>query len=248
MRIVQWNVWYKEDIAKVWETLRRLEPDVMCLQELTVNGNHNDGIDTAAYLQQQSGYHCFFRQAQQERKENGAMSGYGNAILSRLPFLKQEAAFIQPMRNPEAEVATYDNEGRLYLEVAVQDGRRVWEVGTTHMSYTHRFEETVAKTRETDVLLDLVSKKTASYVLTGDFNALPGAYTIERLSNVLVNVGPGEELKSWTTKPFSYQGFEANTLDWRLDYAFATPDVKVVRAAFEPVIYSDHLPLVVDVG
>lgn len=246
MRVVQWNVWYREDIARVWETLRALEPDVVCLQELTAGGNHNGGRDTFLYLQEQSGWDGHVGVAQRTRKPDGSMGFQMNGILTRLPVVARREMFVQDEGDLDPKVG-YDAEGRLYVEVAVEYRGQVWQVGTVHMSYTDGFVVTPAKQRETRRLVEEVGPYRQRYILTGDLNVEPGSFTLQELERVLVHAGPDYAVKSWTTKPFSYRGFEATTLDWRLDYAFVSRDVKVQRAEMVDTPYSDHLPLVVEV-
>jgi endonuclease/exonuclease/phosphatase family metal-dependent hydrolase len=115
------------------------------------------------------------------------------------------------------------------------------------MSYTDGFMQTSDKSIETDRLIAILKEKRHAYVLTGDFNAEPGSYTINEIEKRLKNAGPGMEEKTWTTKLFSYKGFEANKLDWRLDYCFATPDIEIKSAKIIKTDYSDHLPILLKV-
>lgn len=114
------------------------------------------------------------------------------------------------------------------------------------MSYTHRFEPTPEKRIETDKLVEILKSKNERFLFTGDLNALPGSYTVSEVEKHLKNAGPDFDAKTWTTKPFSYNGFEASTLDWRLDYVFATPDVQIKAAKVLETPYSDHLPILVE--
>jgi len=44
-RLLQWNVMYSEDVVAVGDFVKQLDPDVVCLQELT-HGYHEPGFDT----------------------------------------------------------------------------------------------------------------------------------------------------------------------------------------------------------
>lgn len=59
----------------------------------------------------------------------------------------------------------------------------------------------------------------------------------------LQHVGPDFAQSTWTTKPFSFMGFEENELKWRLDYIFASKQIKVLSSNIIPTEYSDHLPI-----
>ena len=69
---------------------------------------------------------------------------------------------------------------------------------------------------------------------------------MQEIQKYLKNAGPDPSEKTWTTKPFSYKGFEASTLDWRLDYCFVTPDLQITSAEVVKTSYSDHLPILLE--
>ncbi len=37
LTLLQWNIWYKEDIRNIAKEIKRINPDIVSLQELTVN-------------------------------------------------------------------------------------------------------------------------------------------------------------------------------------------------------------------
>lgn len=39
--ILQWNIWYKENIENVVAFIKEINPVIVCLQELSVNGTYN---------------------------------------------------------------------------------------------------------------------------------------------------------------------------------------------------------------
>ncbi|MEK7614034.1 MAG: endonuclease/exonuclease/phosphatase family protein [Patescibacteria group bacterium] len=246
MKLLQWNVWYKEDVNNIVTFLKEINPDIICLQELTINHpEFNQGVDTSKYIANELGFNYYFKDAQTSTN-NGKEYTLGNGIFSRFPILQSRFHYIQEPSNPNDQNTDYSAEGRLYVEVELDTPNGEYTIGTVHMSYTDRFVSTPAKEAETRELIKVVQEKEKQYLLTGDFNALPESYTITELQKYLKNVGPEVEAKTWTTKPFSYNGFEATTLDWRLDYGFMTPDIQVRSAEILNTEYSDHLPLLIE--
>jgi endonuclease/exonuclease/phosphatase family metal-dependent hydrolase len=75
---------------------------------------------------------------------------------------------------------------------------------------------------------------------------VPVLQPMSQISRQWRDAGPAKDQNTWTTKPFSYGGFSANTRDWRIDYCFATPDIRVRSARIVETPYSDHLPILVD--
>lgn len=55
---------YKENIENVLKTLKEIDADVICLQELTIGHECNQGLDTVQYLADGLGFNCFYKEAQ----------------------------------------------------------------------------------------------------------------------------------------------------------------------------------------
>jgi endonuclease/exonuclease/phosphatase family metal-dependent hydrolase len=223
VKFLQWNVWCMEEPARITTTLAEIDPDIACLQEVTP--------ELHARL---SGYHCFWNDRT-----------CGNAILSRFPIIATSLHMLQepdPAKDPD----DFSNYHRACIEATLELGARKLFVASTHLSYTHRFEDTPAKRIEADKLVSLVKDRPDNFILSGDFNALPRSYGIERILRRLKNAGPDLSEPTWTTKPFNYRGFQASAPPkWRLDYCFATADVSIRSAAIVGTPTSDHLPILV---
>jgi len=247
MKILQWNIWYKDDIDNILKTILEVKADIVCLQELTVNHPHyNQKIDTAKYIADGIQFDYFYKPAQVRKLEVDKEMSYGNGIFSRYPITKQSFDYILKLDTPSDE-EDYSTENRVYIEVELDTPSGKLSIGTTHMSYTDKFLSTPAKEAEADKLVSLIQSKKERFILTGDFNALPESYTVSSVLKHLVNSGPSLETKTWTTKPFSYKGFEADDLHWRLDYCFATPDIKIKSAQVLQTPFSDHLPILIEI-
>lgn len=236
LSVLQWNVWYQEDIRNIAACLQDLRPDVICLQELS-NGYQRQAVqDGPDFIARELGYQAFVKDIPLDQPD-GTVFHLANGIFSRYEIKQSSSTWInQPSGN-----GGYDDERRAYLQVQLRlDGDPV-TVATTHMSYTHGFTETNRKRAETDVLTAELAKQKSRFIFTGDLNATESSYTIRQVSRLLKDVGA--KANTWTTKPFSYNGFEENDLKWRLDYVFATPDLPVVTSEVMPTEYSDHLPV-----
>jgi len=150
------------------------------------------------------------------------------------------------LQDPNIQNPDYSKEGRVYIETIIEvDGKKI-TIATTHMSYTHKFVLTPKKEAETNKMIEILKEKNSNFIFTGDLNSPPDSYTINELSKLLKNAGPTLEQNTWTTKPFSYNGFNADTLNWRLDYCFVTPDIEVKSSQIIDTPYSDHLPILIE--
>lgn len=246
MKVLQWNIWYKEDIKNILKVIKKVNPDIVCLQEITVNHAHyNKNIHTAKFLAKELKFHYFYAEAQASFID-GKMRSYGDAILSRYPLTKKRFSYIQQPRNPKEINDDYSKEGRVYLEAKIMVNKENIVIATTHMSYIHKFKETSLKKKEARMLFKEIKNKKTNYILTGDFNALPTSYTIQGVRKYLRNCGPALKEKTWTTKVFKYKGYWTKKLKHRLDYCFSTKDMLVTSAKIVKTKYSDHLPLLIE--
>lgn len=237
--ILQWNVWYLEDIKNIVSFLKENKADIICLQELTIDFDKQNNIHTPDYIAKELGYNVYY----QDIAFAGKTTKLANAIFSKHKLTDTRTTWI----NQERGSGNYDDENRAYVEAKVSVYGKELTVGTAHMSYTHAFEPTSRKLQEVDVLITAIKDNTKNFVLTGDFNAPPDSEVINRLVKYVKNLGPSYDQKTWTTKPFSYNGFEVNSLDYRLDYAFGSEDIATRSARVLKTEFSDHLPILVEI-
>jgi endonuclease/exonuclease/phosphatase family metal-dependent hydrolase len=242
IKLLQWNIWYKEKIDNVVQIINEFDPDIVCLQELTINCVDNPGIvSTAKYVARKTGMSFYFEEAQHWDNDD-EMDAVGNGIFSKYPIVRK---FAQHVQEPTKDYIDYAHEGRIYVECDLDINGKTITVGTAHLSYTHKFEVTDEKRQEVDNLLNLVDSK-KYYIFSGDLNSGPTSYTVKELLKKLSSCGPDFSQNTWTTKPFEHQGFKANTLDWRLDYVFASKDLKCESSKLINTVFSDHLPILTE--
>ncbi len=236
MKILHWNVWLNEDIDNILKTLREVNADILCLQEMTIGHSNQGGLDTVQYVAEELGMHSFHRDM--EFDDEGYLV---NAIFSKEPIKDFRYVWIN---KPQGE-GGFDDEYRCYVEIGIEVAGQDLTIGTTHMSYTHAFEETPRKLGETELLVKEISKS-ERFIFTGDLNVTPESQTVHRINSILKPAGPDYHQKTWTTKTFDYEGFVANSRDWRLDYVFVTPDIQILSSEIVETQYSDHLPILVE--
>lgn len=233
--VLQWNIWYKEPIENILSTIQEINPDIVCLQEMSIDNAEQSTNDTVAYIAKGLGYNVTYKEIP---LEDQAMN-LANAIFSRFDIVKEKSTWI----NKPTGTGQYDDQYRAYVEAELNVDGKPFRVGTVHMSYTHEFVPSDRKLKETSCLVHEIKKNETRFVLTGDFNAPPTSPVIKMIEQQLKNVGPDTNQNTWTTEPFKYNDFEENSLNWRLDYIFASHDVTTLSSEIINTDYSDHLPI-----
>ncbi len=245
LKILQWNVFYKEDVDKIVAEIKRIDPDIVCAQELIQHLSKTPQIDTAKEIAEKLNYEYVYQTANTWTGRD-VKEAQGNAIFSKHPILSSSYHFLQPLNSnpPDAE-----HEGRVYLEVNIAVHDTELQIGTTHLSYSHKFQITDHRKKEINNLLEILTKKKQKYVFTADLNSTPDSYTITEILKIqdVKNPGPDFGENTWTTKPFDYHGFKEDALRWRLDYVFTTQDLNVIDSKIIATDVSDHLPILLEI-
>jgi len=243
IKILQWNIWNKEKIENIVKTIKEINPDIACLQELALRCKYNPCVpDTPKYVGDELKFNGFFQAAHYLPNSN-KLYAQGNGIFTRFPATK---TFFKLIQKQSAE-GDPSQEGRAYMETKIKINSKEITIGTTHLSYTHKFEDTEKKRQEVNNLLAIINRKKENFVFTGDLNSTPDSYLIKKLGKLFQCCGPDYSKKTWTTKPFEHKGFKEDKLNWRLDYVFATKDVRCISSEIIKTKYSDHLPILVKI-
>lgn len=241
LKLLTWNVLYKEKADNILSLVKEVNPDILCCQEITtnsyVNPNRNVPAECAEIMK---GEFKYFEVLPSLDNQPASM---GNAIISKFPILEDRSLLVQ---KGGADI-NYSAQNRGYIEVKVKLDDGILTVGTTHLSYVDGFIETETRTKEADKLLGYIRDKDSRFIITGDFNSAPNSSTIKKLENFLKPAGPDHKQLTFTTKPFKHNDFVVNGLEWRLDYIFITPDIKVLSSKIVETDFSDHLPILAEI-
>lgn len=242
LKVMTWNVWLVEKADNILSLIKEIEPDILCCQELTTDSFVNPSRNIPAEISKLAAMNYKYQQILERSGEQ--YYKIGNAIFSKLPIIDYKFSYIG-QTSPDSP--NYPYERRVYMEVKLKTDDKTLTVGTTHLSYSHAFKITRKRHEEFNGLIDSVKNHKERFVLPGDLNSLPNSRTIAELKKYFAHAGPSYNEPTWTTKPFSYQGFEASTLDWRIDYIFATRDIKILSSKTVKTEFSDHLPILAEI-
>lgn len=236
LKLLQWNVWFKEKTDAITAALREIDADILCVQEVTTDSFVQPGTSMVAAIEA-LGYQTFYHETL--RREGKNYYTMGNAIFSKLPIINTKTVYVQ-FDTPDAPFA---RENRVYLEAKIDAPGGLFTVGTTHLSYFDELLGAEEIRKETGALLNAASHNKERYIFTGDLNATPSSYAVQKLSTFFKHAGPNLSLPTWTTKPYPYH----SELNRRIDYVFTSEDVEIVNARTMHTDASDHLPIVVTI-
>lgn len=260
LRVMTWNLWWhfgpwERRRALVIETIRSVEPDVVCLQEVWSDEHHDD----AAVLADDLGMHV-------TRTDHVFWNGqsFGNAVLSRWPLER-----IADERLPNA---AGEPGHRRIVAARIDTPYGPWPVASTHLD--HRFDQSDVRQAQVVTVMDLAARWRGDpevdlpVVVGADLNAVPDTDEVRTLtgrrpgvpgivfSDAWEQAGDGSRGATWLrANPYSR---DTAWPERRLDYVLVSwPRPKptgnpercwlVGRGADDEAVWpSDHLAVVAD--
>jgi endonuclease/exonuclease/phosphatase family metal-dependent hydrolase len=230
LRVVTYNIRHgrgmddQVNLRRVGEVLRRLNPDIVALQEVDQVTQRSGGVDQAKALAAQLGLQSTFGPFMDF--EGGK---YGMAILSRFPILKTKILELPPGNEPRIALGA---------ELQLPDGSQLLVINV-HFDWVRddRFRWVQAQ-----AVKQMLDTWPTPYLLLGDFNDLPESRTVKML---------GEGLREAVKPENDALTFSSTRPEQEIDFIFAGPSsrwlVRQVEVIQEPMA-SDHRPVVANLG
>jgi len=265
VRIATWNIWarygpWEARAPAILETLRRLEPDIVGLQEVW----DTDTANEAELLAKELGFTAPVY-ASNLTFADGTRAG--NAVMSRWPIIRSEVRTL-PRRGGNA----HDDEGeeRLCVFAEVDGPRGPIQIFCAHLSW--RDDHSAVRQEQVRAICEFVKelrpRPTFPAVLLGDLNSEPSSDEIRMLTGRAPVPVPGVVFKdAWElarNRDPGYTGSNDNpfsaanlSIDARIDYILITQPklggTGHVRSArvfgeepIDGIVGSDHFGVVAD--
>lgn len=220
LRVATWNLWWRfgpweQRLPLIVEELRRVDPDVVALQEVW----QDRATSSAHVIGEALGLEVAF--AGGVELDDGLW--FGNAIASRWPITGSSSVVLPDEGKPE---------GRLALRADVDGPRGALQVFCTHLNW--RLDQSSVRQAQVRALAELVAgagPRTYPPIVCGDFNAEPHSAEIELLTGQRgVAVDGFVLVDAWHSVRSSEPGYTfaddnpyaESQLEWdrRLDYVF----------------------------
>ena len=205
------------------DVIKKLSPDVVGLNEMRDKGEREDYEAQTAMLSSLTGmpYYYFAKAI-----DVGGSNPYGNAILSKIPFISVENI---PIPDPDDKSDGKYYETRCVLKAVLDNGITVF---VTHFGLNPSEHENAVKTV-------LNSLKTEKCVLMGDFNVKPDNPV---LAPIFAKMRDASQGFCHTKK-----SFPSNAPNIKIDYIFVSPDMQVTSSDIPDIIASDHCPHIAEI-
>ena len=209
----------KTDLSRATNVLKRLNPDVVGLQEIDFNARRSGNVNQAAVMGKELGMHAAFGPFMDFQGGQ-----YGMAVLTRYPIRSVELVKLPKGNEPRIALA---------VEVLLPNDQRMMIVNV-HFDWVRDDTFRFAQASE---LKKYLNKLEMPYILLGDFNDRLGSRTLNLLSDGMVEADKPES--DHFTIPSDNPRSE-------IDFIFVAPEqrwtVKTTRVIDEPVA-SDHRPV-----
>ena len=225
LRVMTWNLWWRfgpweARQPAILETLRRIDADIICLQEVWQT---RDGEDQPGGFAEALGYHCAHVAG---LGLDIAPESLGNAVLSRWPITNVETRSIPA---PDGL-----DELRTVVRADIDGPRGPIEAFSTHLNW--RLDQSHVRMLQVAALCEFVqetkSRRTYPPIVCGDFNAEPSADEIRALTGLSATPSPklvfydawrvgGDGGPGYTwSRANPYTALDFSTFECRIDYVF----------------------------
>lgn len=229
LRVMTYNIHHgrgmdgEVNLERIARVITAENPDIVALQEVDRGVERTGRRDLPGELAALTGMHAFF-----ERNITYQGGDYGNAILTRLPVVKEENIHLRMIR---------EGEQRGVVRMVLAAGGREIVLMNTHIDYRPDDEERLLNVEQFKEIAATGDDRPT--IIVGDFNDRPGSRTHgmmkEMFTDAWETAGKGDGFTFRSDRP-----------DRRIDYVWVAGDIKVLNAWIPQTLASDHLPLVVD--
>jgi len=231
IKVLSYNIHHGEgmdgeiDLPRIAEVIKRVDPDIVALQEVDVRTERASGVDQADVLGRLTGMDKLFVPAM--RYQGGL---YGEALLTKLPILNvQKHSLLVPMGGEPRAV--------LDAELRLGDGLSSITVLATHLC--HEFVENRAASTE---FIDrfLAADDSRPTLLMGDLNARPDSLPMQKLWGRWQDAAAAEPAPT----------FPSTGPDRRIDYVLYLPADRwevIDQQVLVEDMASDHSPLLITI-
>lgn len=224
LKVLSWNIWCDGHFNDIKTLLQQQNADIVCLQEVLPESTD---IPIIAYMQS-LGYQYTSGHSTMLNWKQETPQPLHNAVFSKYPIVHSAVHQLSQEHSRSAVQAT------------IAAGFTMLDVFSVHLWHTHQKPNSIQEEQARN-LLTVVPTQNA--LVMGDFNATPDSTTIQIVSEKLTNTDP-TNTPTWSVYPAGCSECNPQSLDTRLDYIFATPNMQYGLVQTLQSEGSDHLPII----
>ncbi|MDO8667929.1 MAG: endonuclease/exonuclease/phosphatase family protein [bacterium] len=222
LKILSWNIWVDGKFDQIAGFLKTAKADIIGLQEVEVNDLQLDIIGFLKSL----GYEYVFAPVRKVFGEE--IWNDGPAIFSKYKMIDTKTYLLS------------ETDGRAAIKADIKIENKILHVFCTHLKHTHQQPSELQELQIKTLIKVLPKEKT---IVMGDFNAMPDSAAIKAMTKIMIDSDP-TSTPTINAPLFDCSGCDmSNVADIRLDYIFASKDIKANSFKVHGAVSSDHLPI-----
>ncbi len=236
MKIVSWNIWKGKYFKQIIMDLKKLDADIIGLQEVKVYEENNKNQNIAEMISRKLNYQYIYCKSFTTDRHTPSFE-IGNAILSRYPIISSKCHILSTLKEYKGSAET---EPRTAVEIKIKFSTKELTVFNTHLGYSSDLSDTLLQKEQIHKLINVLPNKTT--VLMGDFNALPQSEIIRKIEEKMANT---DDILQTPTRIEEKEGLRKEV---RIDYIFTSKDMTFSNFQIHETSASDHRPLSVQLS
>ena len=243
-RFLTFNLWYGKNWKKEIDLIKKQNPDIFVLQEVTKNMPKFGLNNIDVFHEFENAFPDFkgIIAPITYKKEKDREVFFGNAIFSKFPVISSNIYYyLKPLDWTD----DYEKQSRNLVEMKIKINTQELYVFTTHFTYSPAFADTPIKTKEAEKVIEIIKDK-QPMIMAGDFNSHFKSEVIKKIGKKVSYIDKKHN-PTWTKHTFCYKGFEETKLKWKLDYIFISEKLKCKSFKTIDTDISDHLPIVAEI-
>ncbi len=234
LKIISWNIWCGTHLDEVIAFLKSAKADIIALQEAAEDERGN----IADIIAKELGHECVhaiemkipLRFLPGYKSDDQGSKKFGPAILSKYKII----------RSQKHELSSAKNFRRLIVGADIKVGSEILSVFSIHLKHTHQRPSALQDLEAENLLKILPTQKV---IVMGDFNSLPGSSVVKKMSRILQDAESSADTPTWSVYKEGCTGCLVERVKYKLDYIFASRDIKIDSFRVDDSKGSDHLPI-----
>ncbi len=241
MKIIQLNIWGGKFGQQIINFLKAEQPDFVCMQEVNdLKGNAGyKFFATLDDIKKESGFSQAFMSANYSSRYMERSLEYGNAILSKLPFIAKDTIYTNGKYKTNFDIESDDGNIRNLQVSKIEINGKTLNI-LNHHGYHLGLNKLGDKEtiRQMTMIAETIDSLEGPIILCGDFNLSPASESIKIIDSKLTNLSVANNLKR------TYNQF--SIVDEVCDYIFINDQVKPISFKMSEELLSDHKALILE--